>query len=452
MDTFQTLIPLTPWQEAIFLAICAWIILAARPEVGLALYLSIAGWTRGFVIGSVAQTWILLLAIFVAVFRIAITGGIKPFILPAHKRSILIWIGVWWVWMIGLAMLFYPYFPRELRENVYRNTILYILLPLPVILLIPKEIERVIYFAVAYVLCALVGGWFAIALLNIPISYLLSSPTLVDKVSALGIVNYHWFAYQYAISLVFIAALFMYAKKLAVRMGLVVLALPAVYFLILSSSRQSIFGCLVALLFYFSWVFLAGKRNHRFQLAILALAILFSSYWLIRQAPQILRLGFSADGLLPDSTILGSIIESRSEITWDVGISLIPQSPIWGFGFSKNDVSHNLFIGTIVDQGTVGLIFLLGFLSFWFGEARQAWRTEVSSPEGLWKLAMVSIMVFVLIQSQFSGSTISEWAMWWSTAFLWCLNGLQRLNTGHASAQARTSATRSSITATSGSR
>ena len=37
---------------------------------------------------------------------------------------------------------------------------------------------------------------------------------------------------------------------------------------------------------------------------------------------------------------------------------------------------------------------------------------------------MVAIMVFVLVQSQFSGNPLSEWAMWWSTMFLWCLNGL----------------------------
>ena len=81
----------------------------------------------------------------------------------------------------------------------------------------------------------------------------------------------------------------------------------------------------------------------------------------------------------------------------------------------------------IVDQGVVGLVFLLGFLIFWFGEARSAWKTVEQPGLKTWKLAMVAIMVFVLVQSQFSGNPLSEWAMWWSTAFLWCLNGMDVL-------------------------
>jgi len=54
-------------------------------------------------------------------------------------------------------------------------------------------------------------------------------------------------------------------------------------------------------------------------------------------------------------------------------------------------VSHNLFLGTILDQGIVGMFFLIGFLLFWFGEARRAWRTPHSLIIAIWKLAMVAI-------------------------------------------------------------
>jgi O-antigen ligase len=277
-----------------------------------------------------------------------------------------------------------------------------------------------------------IGGAFAIKMLNIPFTYLLIDPTSITRKSfALGLYNYHWFAYQFVISLIFIFAIFMYIKNIIVRVTLILFAFLCVYFLLLSSSRQSIFGGVVALWFCFLWVEFSGTRAHRFWIVTLVIVVLISAYWLVEQAPNILRLGFLSSGTtLPDSALIREILQKRSQVSWEVGLALIPESPIWGLGFSKYYVSHNLFLGTIVDQGIVGLVFLVGFLLFWVGEAQQSWRTSAQLEDKTWKLAMVAVMVFVLVQSQFSGNPLSEWAMWWSTAFLWCLNGLDTFAEG----------------------
>jgi len=425
MQVFETIIPLTGWQQAIFIGVCVWIIAAAHPEVGLAMYLSIASWTRGFLIASVAQFWILLAVMGLATLRLILFGQVKPFVLPPHKRGVLAWLAIWWAWMIILCFFFLPFFDQAQWSDLYKNTILYTLIPMPLILFLPKEINRVVYFAVAYILTSMIGGMFAVMMLNIPFSYLLADPTSITKRAfALGISNYHWFAYQFAISLTFIFALSVYMKNILVRAGLILPALLCVYFLILSSSRQSILGCAIALLFCFIWVEFSDKGAHRFWIVALVAIVLFSAYWLVEQAPSVLRIGSSSSGSLPDIALLQDIIQKRSAVSWQLGLNLFPESPIWGLGFSQYSVSHNLFLGTIVDQGIVGLVFLLGFLTFWFGEARLAWKTTEQPGLKTWKLAMVAIMVFVLVQSQFSGNPLSEWAMWWSTAFLWCLNGL----------------------------
>ncbi len=426
MQNFESLIPLTWWQQVIFIALCAWIILAGRAEIALAMYLSIASWTRGFLIGPLAQIWVLLLVMGLAVLRLILSGKVQPFILPRHKRGILLWLAVWWAWMILLFILFQSSFEPGTAEILYKNTILYTLAPLPVILFLPKQIDRVVYFAWTYLLTAVAGGIIAILMLNIPLTYLLTDPTSITQKSfALGIYNYHWFAYQFAVALIFIFALFAYFKNFLLKIGLAVLALLCVYFLLLSSSRQSIFGSAIALMFCFMWTEFSGRGAHRFWIVVLVSVVAASAFLIIQQAPDLLRIGLSSGGTaLPDQTIIREILQRRSEISWERGFALVPDSPIWGWGFSKYTVSHNLFLGTIVDQGIVGFIFLLGFLFFWAGEAKRAWKISAQPELHIWKLAMVAIMVFVLIQSQFSGNPLTEWAMWWSTAFLWCLNGM----------------------------
>lgn len=430
MQTFESLIPLTWWQQAIFLGICAWVIIAARPEVALAIYLSIASWTRGFLIGPLAQIWVLLLVMGLAVLRLILFRGIKPFILPQHKRGIVLWITIWWTWMILLFLIFRSSFEPGSTEALYKNTILYTLIPLPIILLLPKQVDRIVYFAWAYILTAAIGGILAIMMLNIPFAYLLIDPTSVTRKSfALGLYNYHWFAYQFAISLVFIFSLFAYLKNLLARVSLGLLALLCVYFLLLSSSRQSILGSAIALMFCFVWVEFSGRGAHRLWVVVLVVVVVVSAFWLIQRAPDVLRIGLSSSGTASfDQTVIREILQKRSQVSWEQGFALFPDSPIWGLGFSKYYISHNLFLGTLVDQGIVGLIFLLGFLVFWLGEVAQAWQTSTQPKLDIWKLAMVAVMVFVLVQSQFSGNPLTEWAMWWSTAFLWCLNGIDELH------------------------
>ena len=428
MQAFESIIPLTWWQQAIFIGVCLWIVAAAHPEVGLAIYLSIASWTRGFLIASVAQFWILLVVMGLATLRLILFGQVKPFVLPPHKRGVLAWLTIWWAWMIILCFFFLPYFDQAQWADLYRSAIFYTLIPMPIILFLPKEINRVVYFVCAYITTSVIGGLFAIMMLNIPFSYLLADPTSITKNTfALGIINYHWFAYQFAISLVFIFVLFIYVKNILVRAVLIVPALLCLYFLILSSSRQSILGCTIALLFCFIWVEFSGRGAHRFWIVALVAIFIFSAYWLVEQAPSILRIGPFSGGSPPDIALLQDIIQKRSAVSWQLGLNLLPESPVWGLGFSQYSVSHNLFLGTIVDQGIIGLVFLLGFLTFWYGEARLAWKTTEQPDLKIWKLAMVAIMVFVLVQSQFSGDVLSEWAMWWSTVFLWCLNGMDML-------------------------
>ena len=125
MQAFESIIPLTWWQQAIFIGVCVWIVAAAHPEVGLAIYLSIASWTRGFLIASVAQVWILLAVMGLATLRLILFGQVRPFVLPPHKRGVLAWLTIWWAWMIILCLFFLPYFDKAQWADLYRSAILY---------------------------------------------------------------------------------------------------------------------------------------------------------------------------------------------------------------------------------------------------------------------------------------------------------------------------------------
>jgi hypothetical protein len=256
------------------------------------------------------------------------------------------------------------------------------------------------------------------------LSYLLKDPTLTSfGVVQLGVINYHWFAYPFAISVLFGFGLIKEFKNIFARVLLFGFILVCVYFLILAGSRQSILGCVAGILFFSAWIVSRHKVSSAWVIPLVTGVFAFM-YWLILQAPDLLRLGLGSQAGVIDvnATRIIDFIQSRSVITWQEGIKTFLSSSIWGVGFSQHYVSHNLFIGTGADQGIVGLIFLVGFLIFWARQAILAWREVELNIENTWRMILVSVMIFELVQSQFSGSPIAEWAMWWSTTFLWIMN------------------------------
>jgi len=419
---FQDTIYLTNLETLIFLALYALVVFLARPEIGLGIYLAMAGWTRTVQIGPIAHTWVLWATILLASLVMIAKDKQLRFFIPKQNRWILSWMVLWWGWMIMLFILYKNMFDPGLWASLLKNVVLYVLFPLPFIALFTKCRQQIMEFAVGYIVFAMLGGWYALQVIHIPLGYVFSDPTLLSYgVLRLNLINYHWFAYLYAISLIFLLSFFFWTKNFGLRLLIMVTAICCLYFLIISGSRQAMLGAFVALLIYGIWL-LKSQGLARLWILVIVIPFIFVSIWLVNDAPLLVRLGTNNSRLVLDVDLMTKIIRDRQEITWDEGLKAIPHSPLWGVGFSLHAISHNLFIGTLVDQGLIGMVFLLGFLIFWWREAWRVWNLSRITPDNLWRVALSTVMVFVLVQSQFSGSPVSEWAMWWSTTFLWCLS------------------------------
>jgi O-antigen ligase len=422
---FISQIFLTPAQMGLMLAIFGFIVWIGRPEWALGMYFSTALWTRVVMFGPTASSYVFLSVIVAAATvymlrhrRMSLLPSLlrpaaRPW-LPPHDRWILVWMLLWVIWMLLLLNLFKP----ERGFTLIRILVFYILPGLPMMLLFASDIRRLRGFAVAYLLMTMVGGWFMISLLGIPLDYLLVDPTLKGtNVIRLNITNYHFPAYAFSIALIMTIGLFLESKRWYAGLFYLAGAAYCVYFLLLCGSRQSMNGSLIAAVAFGLWAMRrAGPVKAR---AILVLTLLLSvGTTLYLTSPELIIRKEDGEQQL-GSTV--SLVDDRGAI-WAQGWEYFLSSPLWGNGFEFN--SHNIFIGTLADQGIVGAIFFSGFLIFAVSQSRRAWLGDQSDPGAVWRMAFLGILIFSVVHSQASGNTFTVWHLYWAAAAQWWLRAL----------------------------
>lgn len=422
---FINQIRLTPPQLAFVLAVFGLIVWTGRPEWGLGMYFSTALWTRVVMFGGVASSYIFLAVIAAAslVYMLRhrqmsllpslLRPAPRPW-LPPRDRWILVWGLLWVIWMMLLLQLFKP----ERAFTLIRILVFYILPGLPFMLLIASDVRRLRGFAVAYLLTSIVGGWFAITLLGIPLDYLLVDPTLKGtNVIRLNIPNYHYPAYAFSIALILSIGLFLESRRWYTGLLYLAGAGLCVYLLLLCGSRQSINGSLFAAAAFVLWAM--GRTGPVKARAVLILSLLLTIGVALYQTSPDLILRREEGEQQIGSTL--SLVDDRGAI-WARGWQYFADSPVWGAGFYYN--SHNLFIGTLADQGIVGGIFFLGVLYFAFSQSRRAWLGDQSDAGGVWRMAFLGILIFTVVHSQASGNAFTVWHLYWAAAAQWWLRNL----------------------------
>lgn len=408
---FVTTIPLQPFQLALVILLACYIVFAGRPMWALGIYLSMALWTRNVFIGPVVHTWFWLAVIAVATLVYLHRNKLLPDI-PARGRWIVPWMVLWWLWIVLLIVVHEVVGAR----GFYRNLLLTVCLPLPVVLLAARDIRAVRGFAVAFVATTLVGGWFALSMVGITPDYLLRDPLLADSgIIQLGILSYHFFSRGFAISLLLAMALFFEHRARYLNLLFAACAALCVYFLFLIGSRQSLNGALVSAGIFTLWS-LRGARLPRGQSVILALALAGMALYIYQANPNLV--------LRDDETSIADALDvfsSRGSL-WEQGWQTVLLSPLWGNGFAYTVLSHNIVIGTLSDQGAVGLVFLAGLVGFSAWLAVGAARIPSDSPYLNWCLVCASIVIFALIHSMASGAVLTVPHLYWATALLWMLS------------------------------
>jgi O-antigen ligase len=314
---------------------------------------------------------------------------------------------VWWGWM--LALIYFLERP-DLKIQILRDLLLYIMAPLPIMALFAHDVRRLKGFALAYVFTTLLGGFVSLAILNVSFVDFFRDASVGTRLQFLGLDNYHYMGHALAISLILLAAFYQESKAKYLRLFYLLTTLCAVYFAMLVGSRQAIFS--VSVVFgLFAWTRLRSRKANFWALAVLFGLVVFLGYFMFREDPKLV---LRSSGSLDEAAALS--YSERWEL-WMQGLGLFASSPVWGLGFAKSQVAHNIFIGVLADQGVVGLILFIGLMVFFVRMARR-----VQGEPTIWGTAFLYIGFYALIHSQFSGNVLGVWELYWSSLFLWCLS------------------------------
>lgn len=193
----------------LILLFCGYTIWRGRPELALGLYLSAWLWTRLILFAGVSQTWVFLAAVALSTLvymhrerSIVLIPTSKRFgnfgWVPESHRWIIGWMLLSWFWSFALLYLF----DARSKIQIYRPMLLIIIAVIPVIMLFASDLKRVKGFAASFIFWSAWGGYMALRVLDIPLSYLLSDPGLSDiGILRLGLVNYHFFSHFCALAL-----------------------------------------------------------------------------------------------------------------------------------------------------------------------------------------------------------------------------------------------------------
>lgn len=417
--TFINTIELTTIESLLFIAGCVYIIVAGRPEWAAGIYLSMMGWTRTVEVGPIAHTWVLLATLTLSTVSFMLKNP-RTSLLPYHSRGIVLWLLCWWSWTLLLISM--SDFSNKI--TLYRSLLLGSIAPLPFILVFEFQWERIKGYALAYAGASLAGGWVSLGVLGISIDYLLRDPTLRSfGIIRLGIENYHWISYAFAISLLFISGFFIQTKHLIMKVFLVLCAANLAYFLFLTGSRQSLGAVFVALVFLFVWAQRKSIKN-RINLILLLAALFGVGYYLLQIAPDlIVRAGGGTwwkQSSAQEATFFDAfnLFENRGKL-WLEGLKAFIKSPIWGIYYNEYNLSHNYFIGALVNEGLIGIGFMLGFLVFIWKKILGFWNGSGNQDIDMWRTILISLLIFSFVHAQASGTNVSVWSIWWASAFLW---------------------------------
>lgn len=421
--TFINVIEILPFEQFLWWLGMAIVILKGRPEWALAFNFCTIYWTRNFfLIPGVAQTWLLMgtLALSTLVYmirdrKIVLTPQLLRNTdygwLPKPDRWIIPWMVCWWIWFVVLMSNF------DVPDSDYLQdmTIYYTIMTMPSVLLISWDIKRIKQFALAFVICALIGCYYALRVIEVPIDYLIQNPGLSDtRILRLNIADYFVFARFCVIGLIFCLAFVISLTNLP--LGLLSLAGAGIlaHFVLLAGARQAMSGAVICATLFIIWALRRGGALTTRALAV-GVAVVFLGISIFQIAPHLV-IRENEDGVGESFNIVGD-----RGTYWQQGFEIFLNSPVYGSGFETHVISHNLFVGALSDQGIVGAIFLLGYLVFALRRVWFAWFASGPIELAVMRMALANVFVFTIVHSMASGHSAKMPHLYWPIAMLWAL-------------------------------
>ena len=409
-----------PAYAAILLG-CLYLIWKGRPDWAVGIFVGLASWTVIIRIGAANHLWVFLFTIAGATVVHRLRHP-RAHWLPRHDRGIVLWMVVWWGWM--LLILGLNDGDPVTNYETFISLVVYNIIPVVALTLIGSDTKTPRNFAGAYVLTVVVGGLFALSRLS-DMGYspdiLLQDPLLreygrnIDHwfVYQLGILNYHQFASGFGWSIIFLLAFWQEKHR---KLGYLILGLASawcVYLLLLSDSKQVMVATLLVGLFFTIWALRRGSVLFRTRMLVLVGIIGALGITIFLARPDL---------VVRSSGSLGEALDISVQRLpfWEEGIQAFARSPLFGDGFAgTSSLGHNFFISTLANQGIVGMVFLLGFFTFFVRQIRGIWVGWGTRDQSVWRMAFFCVALSNLVSAQASGAVTSSWALFWSAAVLW---------------------------------
>lgn len=409
--TYSQIYPGPIW-TALLVLLFLYTILRGRPEWALGMFFAMSGWGRNLWVGPMLYLYALLATAYAAAFvdlQVRLRRGEQVRFFPQHDRSILVLLGCWWFWMLLLIQLFMPDNGPALR----RNLVLIIIAGIPALFLFGQDPRRVRGFALAYIGSAIAGGWIALTAYGIPITALLTDPSLGSYgLSNLGIPNYHAIAWTFGCALIMVMALYLQARSLFSLAGYMLLAVLCVHFLMLSLSRQSMAASIICLVLFAIWA-LFSRTTPKLRVLTLLVGVIGMVVILYQVSPSLV-VRQNESGLLESFDLVGE----RSQY-WLYGWTVFVEAPLTGSGMSTT-YTHNLALGTLAEQGLVGGFFLVAYLAFVLRQGQAILYGHGDPQRAPWQVAFFLIVLFFLIHSMASGTATNGRHLYWAGLLLWC--------------------------------
>ncbi len=420
----MVIIQLPMWVSAILLLVFTFLVARGQVAILTGIYAAMASWTMIVRFGPVSHVWLLMAAMFASAFVYWWQDGLRVR-LPKRDTWIIPLMIAWWVWLFVLMVVFYDGSNQAYEQFI--SLVCYNIAPFLMLLLFAGKTSNLKRFAMAYAITMSIGGLVGLSLLSgrgISMLTVLQDPLLRNYgtgiqqwfVYAIGVANYHAFAYGFVAALIFVVTFIHQTRSRVGFMLYSIWLVYCVYFLFVSNSKQAMAGAALAFFLLESWFFLHSSVKHRYRVFFVVLATFVTAVVVVSTRPEL---------VLRDSNSLGqtfNLIADRGYY-WGLGLSLFAESPIWGAGLAiGGGIGHNFFVNTLSGQGVIGLFFTIMFLVFWAKQALIVVLSRRGSKEQrTWAIVFVVLGLFNLVASQASGSPISAWFLFWSAAVIWKL-------------------------------
>ena len=284
----------------VILLLCVLIIIFGKVGLSLGLYLAIISFGKAVIIGPIALIWLLAMTTIVSGAKYYFTNYSKKMKISLNNKWIIPWMIFWWFYTLTIIIIVKsPY-----SISLIRNLIMYIIVPIPIVLLFSKDLNQIKLFAFSYVFTTILNGLLILKMGGFNISFnLLGELQTGGENINIAIFNYHRIGVAFGIALIILFTFYISSKGIIKHF----IIMPSFIFmsimLFLIASKQMIFAIILSLLIYLYISMKTPRLSQKMGFFFLGFLMLIFSNWLFINWENLLFRGQRYDYSLIDALV-----------------------------------------------------------------------------------------------------------------------------------------------------